>query len=161
MKFCSLAITPDGSLLAAGQTGQANGKLYNDIEIVDVKRARLLARLKGHHDTITLLEFSDNGARLQSKSKLDEVKFWNTSALLSGARNSIIGPSYLTALDCRCLITFPSHLSVSRLSSGVILFFDLLQPERSFLSTARGTKVMVVRRPKLQLGGHCQKYRQG
>lgn len=109
-RYLTLAITPDGSFLAASREWITYAMPSYDIEIIDVKGAKVLASLKGHQDPIISLEFSTNGALLQSKTKNHEVKFWDTSILAALPQGS--NHHMVTALPC--LATFPARVPVSR-----------------------------------------------
>jgi WD40 repeat protein len=62
-KIYAMALSPDGRWLVAG--GYAKGD-DNDIRLYDFATGKLMALLKGHHDSVVSLAFSPDGKRLIS-----------------------------------------------------------------------------------------------
>lgn len=118
--FSSLAITPDGSLLAASRTYPETQSSHYEIGIINLKGNRLLTRLAGHPDPLVSLTFIPGGTRLQSRTALEEVKFWDTSELLAYVSRSGSYPP--TASSIRCLRTLTLQPQVGAQIRSFILF---------------------------------------
>jgi WD40 repeat protein len=79
----SLAVSPDGTLLASGGAARVAGWSGGDdltICLWDARRGRLLARWQAHDSGVTALAFLPGGV-LVSGGGDGSVKLWNLSAL--------------------------------------------------------------------------------
>ena len=77
----SLAVSPDGQLLAAAgyfSYRSAEGSMYYGIRIYDLQAGKLVRFLPGHTSEVTFLEFSRNGDRLISGST-SEAAVWSVA----------------------------------------------------------------------------------
>ncbi len=100
----SVAISPDGKLLAAGSNGGTfkEKNLYGDIRLWDLPAGKERAAIRGHADTILALAFSPDSKHLVSatvayekgRTSSGEIKIWDVESLnevrtLKGHRNLV------------------------------------------------------------------------
>src|SRR5947208_821255 len=72
MRIFSVAISPDGTMVASGSTD-------NTIKLWNLKTRSCLATLNGHKRLIWALAFSPDGKILASGSGDHSVRLWNVS----------------------------------------------------------------------------------
>lgn len=81
----SVAISPDGRLVAAGS-------LDTVVRIWDVATGQLIERLNGHRDSVYSVAFTPDGKGLVSGSLDKSLKHWDVGPLL---RNPVKSMSYV------------------------------------------------------------------
>ncbi|MBK9368915.1 MAG: hypothetical protein IPN01_21880 [Deltaproteobacteria bacterium] len=69
-RYTSLALSPDGQLLAAGTGGGA-------VSVLDPKTGALLVSLPGHAERVTAVAFSDDGRVIVSGSADGTTRVWS------------------------------------------------------------------------------------
>ncbi len=74
----SVAISPDGRLVAAGS-------LDNTVRIWDVATGQLIERLRGHKDSVYSVAFTPDGDGIVSGSLDKTLKYWDVGKLLANA----------------------------------------------------------------------------
>jgi len=74
----SVAISPDGRLVAAGS-------LDNTVRIWDAATGHLIERLRGHKDSVYSIAFTPNGEGIVSGSLDKTLKYWDVGKLLANA----------------------------------------------------------------------------
>ena len=74
----SVAISPDGRLVAAGS-------LDNTVRIWDVATGHLIERLRGHKDSVYSVAFTPDGEGIVSGSLDKTLKYWDVGKLLANA----------------------------------------------------------------------------
>jgi len=74
----SVAISPDGRLVAAGS-------LDNTVRIWDVATGQLIERLRGHKDSVYSVAFTPDGEGIVSGSLDKTLKYWDVGKLLANA----------------------------------------------------------------------------
>jgi len=97
----SVAISPDGRLVAAGS-------LDTIVRLWDVETGTLLERLRGHKDSVYSVAFTPDGRGLVSGSLDKTLKYWelNTTALKELADGTALrrGEKY-----AKCSLNFVGH----------------------------------------------------
>jgi WD40 repeat protein len=78
----SMAVSPDGSLLAAGEADDAAGGAHSSCSIIvwSLDTHKIIAELKGHEAAITDVAFAPDGKLLVSASDDGSVRLWDVSA---------------------------------------------------------------------------------
>jgi general transcriptional corepressor TUP1 len=79
----SVAISPNGKLVAAGS-------LDTIVRIWDLEVAQLVARLRGHRDSVYSIAFTPDGQGLISGSLDNTLKYWDLSGLSAGVGGSVV-----------------------------------------------------------------------
>ena len=77
----SVAISPNGKLVASGC-------LDTIVRIWDVETTQLMARLRGHRDSVYSIAFTPDGQGLVSGSLDNTLKYWDLSELSAGVGGS-------------------------------------------------------------------------
>ena len=100
----SVAISPDGRLVAAGS-------LDTVVRLWDVQTRTLLERLKGHRDSVYSVAFTPDGRGLVSGSLDKTLKYWelNTNALRALAEGAPPLGSKEKEKYAKCLFDFVGH----------------------------------------------------
>jgi glucose repression regulatory protein TUP1 len=78
----SVAISPDGRLVAAGSLDML-------VRIWDVATGNLIERLRGHKDSVYSVAFSPDGKGIVSGSLDKSLKYWDIGPLLRSPQRSV------------------------------------------------------------------------
>ena len=100
----SVALSPDGSLLAAGS-------LDTVVRIWDAKTGQPLDRLKGHKDSVYSVAFAPDGKWLVSGSLDKTLKIWDLTTLRNKLIKGELGPLDGSVEEVRttCMTTLTGH----------------------------------------------------
>jgi len=93
----SVAISPDGRLVAAGS-------LDNVVRIWDAQTGNLIERLKGHKDSVYSVAFTPDGKGLVSGSLDNTLKHWDITPMLRRKDRKEGGEK-----GCVCTLNFNGH----------------------------------------------------
>lgn len=96
----SVAISPDGSLVAAGS-------LDTVVRIWDVETGGLVERLRGHRDSVYSVVFTPDGRGIVSGSLDKTLKYWDVSALGKNVRGK--AGSEGETKPSQCTMNFTGH----------------------------------------------------
>ncbi len=76
----SIALSPDGSLLATG-----GGYPDNSLRLWDTATGKLTATARGHQNNVSWVDFSPDGSRIATGSQDQSVRLWQVPTLASAA----------------------------------------------------------------------------
>ena len=135
----SVAISPDGRLVAAGS-------LDTIVRLWDVQTGQLIERLVGHKDSVYSVAFTPDGKGLVSGSLDQTLKHWDLGPLLrSGQRGAALRQPYgggggagagagavvkkeggQSEKGCACTVNFTGHKVCGRLVPSMGWFLTFL-----------------------------------
>ncbi len=112
--YTAAAFSPDGQLIAAaGETGLTR--------LLDARTGAVMGVLRGHTDTVTGVNFNDDGSLLVTSSRDHDARIWDLatgkSTVLSGHFGPVLGASF--SPDGRWVVTAgPTSAGLWAVSTG-------------------------------------------
>lgn len=112
-KILSVAVSPNGKLLAAGGRTRTAGLDDNPIRLYELDSGRVIGLFRGHRDAVLSLAFSPDGSQLASGGADDIAVLWDVASLskitevgghggdVNAVRFSLDGGRLYTASDDR------------------------------------------------------------
>ena len=94
----SVAISPNGQFVAAGS-------LDTVVRIWDVTTTQLVARLRGHSDSVYSVSFTPDGKGLISGSLDKTLKYWDVSDLVGGSQCTMDFTGHKVVFSFSCYLS--------------------------------------------------------